>query len=124
MASDWFDRETELRKRIGGLLAAVFTRYDTANSFYYPAANQGRMAMGFVGMCHREPVTMYGRDGRFASLTSPPWLDLPPGTHEANLDASRLCYEGPPAAGGGHDDLFKDDVVNLIWSAMTYVPSS
>jgi hypothetical protein len=33
-----------------------------------------------------------------------------------NIDASRLCYAGSPAAGGGHDDVFKDDVVNLIWA--------
>jgi len=40
-----------------------------------------------------------------------------------SLDASRLEYEGNPAAGGGHDDIFKDDVVNLLWS-VTNVGSS
>ncbi len=33
-----------------------------------------------------------------------------------NLDASRLIYEGDKATGGGHDDIFKDDVVNLAWA--------
>lgn len=38
-----------------------------------------------------------------------------------NLDASRLISEGNAALGGGHNDIFKDDVVNLIW-AVTQLP--
>ena len=33
-----------------------------------------------------------------------------------NLDASRLIYDGSPAAGGGHDDVYKDDVIHMLWA--------
>jgi hypothetical protein len=53
-------------------------------------------------------------------LVAPPPLKdmaLPPPPKVYNLDASRLIYEGGVALGGGHDDVFKDDVVHLLWSA-------
>jgi hypothetical protein len=57
-------------------------------------------------------------------LTRPPQLlRLLPGAAPRfiNLDASRLIYEGPIALGGGHGDIFKDDVIYLIW-AITQLP--
>ena len=36
-----------------------------------------------------------------------------------NLDGSRIIFEGGIALGGGHGDIFKDDVVHLVWSVTT-----
>ncbi|MEO7714788.1 MAG: hypothetical protein ABIY70_01180 [Capsulimonas sp.] len=139
IASAWFDRETELMGRIQGALACVFSGYDTANGFYYPFSNGGRLAAGYVGLCDcpadppAKPVPL-GKDGLFASLSEPPRLNEEirkylrdekartgkpaPWGKSLNLDASRLIYEGDPKLGGGHDDIFKDDVVHLMWATM------
>jgi hypothetical protein len=98
----------------------VYSKYDTANSFYYPAANNGRMAAGWVGLCQMPPgIPVVGHNGEFAIVIKPPDLPGPPPQPGLNLDASRLIYQGPVLAGGGHDDIFKDDVVNLIWAIST-----
>jgi hypothetical protein len=34
-----------------------------------------------------------------------------------NMEGSRLVYLGKAAMGGGHGDIFKDDVVHLAWAA-------
>ena len=132
IASAWFEGEQELWDNIRGAVACVYSGYDTANGFYYPLANGGRLAAGYVGLCNvpsknRLPPIDLGKDGLFASLSEPPKLndkiaeklkdkspDAWPGA--VNLDASRLIYEGDPRSGGGHDDIFKDDVVHLIWA--------
>lgn len=52
----------------------------------------------------------------FASLADPPGL---PGTDKfaaINLDGSRMIYEGSIPSGGGHTDIYKDDVVYLMWA--------
>ncbi len=64
-------------------------------------------------------------NGLFASLTGPP--DLAEHLHSRyprqqrpwllNLDASRLIHEGSLATGGGHNDIFKDDLIHLTWAA-------
>ncbi len=36
-----------------------------------------------------------------------------------NLDASRIIYKGNFTTGGGHGDIFKEDVICLIWAAIT-----
>jgi hypothetical protein len=121
---------------LDGALACVYSRYDSANGFYYPVANHGRLAAGYVGLyCkdkNEEPydLPVKGRDdqeGLFASLTTPPAL-LPlltalkkarnATTSEwiVNLDASRFIYEGSVATGGGHGDIFKDDLIHLAWA--------
>lgn len=131
IASGWFRREEPLLKSISGCLANVHSAYDTANGFWYPVANNGRMAAGFVGLCdlgdgdRTDPVSL-GKGGAFTMLVRPPNLASllrraeAPATQPiaVNLDASRLIYAGAPITGGGHGDIFKDDVVNLIWSAM------
>ena len=57
----------------------------------------------------------------FASLVTPPDLDVT-APCMLNIDASRLIYFGAPALGGGHDDIFKDDVLHLLW-AVSHVPA-
>jgi len=136
IASAWFEGENELCHRIKGTIACVYSGYDMANGFYYPLANGGQLAAGYVGLCNLpsskqgQPIIL-GKDGLFASLSEPPKLNdvimkelkrLSPADptavwHQAvNLDASRLIYEGDPRSGGGHDDIFKDDVIHLIWA--------
>ncbi len=129
LATDWFVGETTLMSQIEGRLACIYSGYDTANGFYYPLSNNGRMAAGFVGLYrvgeNAVPLTL-GEGGLFASLAEPPNLTGEiakeshrtgiPWRHALSLDASRLIYYGPPAAGGGHDDIFKDDVIHLLWA--------
>jgi hypothetical protein len=124
MAANWYDGEKTLLSKVK-VLAAVFTRYDTATGFLYSFGYQTRLGLGSVGLyIEGEEIPRYGSRGEFASLTKPPCINpaikLP---CKMSLDASRLEYEGNPAAGGGHDDIFKDDVVNLLWS-VTNVGSS
>ncbi len=116
LASSWFHRETALLNRVSGAVAAIYSRYDTANGFWYPLANLGREAAGYVGLC-----------GSFSKVAHhmPPMLVMPPplGTSSAsvkaiNIDASRLIYDGSPAMGGGHGDIFKDDVIHVLWASM------
>lgn len=82
------------------------------------------------------PIEEEGKEpehrGRFISLSEPPDLNdaryVPTDTKPAtltpdeprllNLDGSRLIYSGAVASGGGHGDVFKDAVINLIWAAV------
>jgi len=118
LASNWFDRETTLLRKVLGAITAIYTRYDTANGFWYPLASMGRQAAGSVGLC-----------GDFGSEkhTMPPMLVVPPplppssktsGCRVLNIDASRLMYAGSPVLGGGHGDIDKDDVMHVLWSAL------
>ncbi|AIE88135.1 hypothetical protein [Fimbriimonas ginsengisoli] len=133
IASSWYTGEEHLLTHTDGAIASIFTGYDTANGVYYPLANNGRLAAGYLGICRlgakglggfRE-ATYIGRNGEFSMVVDPPDLSkysFPTGPTLLNIDASRICYEGNPAAGGGHDDVFKDDVVNLIWSVTRLRP--
>jgi len=133
LAASWLEEEDGLVKRIAGTLAAIYSRYDTAVGCYYPFSNGGRIGMGSVGMTRAgdmQPLRGVPDDSTIdcetppsqgvnclASLVRPPIL--PGGTSSVaaiNIDASRLIYEGPPMSGGGHDDLYKDDVVHLLWA--------
>jgi hypothetical protein len=125
MGSAWFAREPWCRDgaRVRGVLACIYSAYDMANGFFYPAVNNGRMAAGYVGLCQvgdrRGQAQGFGKDGLFASLSQPPDLGsrvsgVAP--YALNLDASRLIYQGSPAAGGGHDDVYKDDVIHMLWA--------
>ena len=130
LASGWLNSETELVKQITngnrGVITSIFSRYDTATGYIYPLVSQSRQALGSVGMC---PVSFDGsttmvpewRNG-FASLVTPPDLQVT-APCLLNIDASRLIYYGSPALGGGHDDIFKDDVLHLLW-AVTHIPAS
>lgn len=124
LASNWLENEPRVRQRVTGSIACVYSRYDTANAFYYPAGNQGRLSAGYVGLYggedsagdkfHPEPR------GRYAALVRPPHLPPALGAPPRiiNLDASRIVYEGPVATGGGHGDIFKDDVIHLVWAGL------
>ncbi len=138
IASAWFEDERRMLDCLNGALACVYSRYDSANGFYYPLANHGRLAAGYVGLYSEdkkeEPYNLpvKGRedqDGLFASLTRPPKLlplldALQKARHTTNkpwivnLDASRFIYEGAVATGGGHDDIFKDDLIHLLWGVI------
>jgi len=132
--SGWFEHEETVVKHVRGSLACIYSRYDTANSFYYPVANHGRLAAGNVGILgpngnapSRIPQIegSYAEldQGLFASVVTPPDLlgrlkQRAPGGPPwiVNVDASRMIYEGNVAAGGGHGDIFKNDVVLLVWA--------
>jgi hypothetical protein len=119
MASYWFKKESSLFKMITGVVGCIYSRYDAANSFIYPVGNQARLAAGAVGLDTNPPAESRGKEGRFASLPRPPQLKVRALPSYLNADASRLIYEGPPLTNGGHDDIFKDDVVNLMWAITT-----
>ena len=128
VASDWLRGETKIRERITGAIGCIFSRYDTANSFYYPLANGARMAAGYVGLtvdkkeaaAFRLPLEQAPeQEGLFAMLAHTPDLKkLLRQTHPflVNLDASRMIFDGPVASGGGHSDIFKDDIIHLCWA--------
>lgn len=130
VASGWFSKKPDLVNQITlknrGVITSIFSRYDTANGYIYPLVNQARQAMGSVGMCpvpvgaNMPPITPEWRNG-FASLVTPPDLQVT-APCMLNIDASRLIYFGPPALGGGHNDIFKDDVLHLLW-AVTHIPA-
>jgi hypothetical protein len=116
IASGWFEREATLRNRVSGGVTAVYSRYDTANGFWYPLASVGRQAAGSVGVCGDFTPTKY---------EMPPMLVCPPPLEGAptkpcrmlNVDGSRLMYAGSAVLGGGHGDIDKDDVMHVLWSA-------
>ncbi len=128
LASNWFQGETVLNEKIN-ILASIYSRYDTANGYIYPFANGGRVSLGYEGLSgagrssHKAPLPE--QQGGFASLVRTP--NLKPNPHPGqrrvmNVDASRLIYEGSVALGGGHDDIFKDDVIYLLWAASMLQP--
>ncbi len=130
IASGWLSDEPDMVKQITlgnrGVITSIFSRYDTANGYIYPLVNQARQALGSVGMCavsfdrNTPPMIPEWRNG-FASLVSPPDLQVT-APCMLNIDASRLVYYGAPAMGGGHGDIFKDDVLHLLW-AVTHIPA-
>lgn len=145
VASNWLEEESTILNNVSSV-GCIYSAYDTANSFYYPVANKGRMGAGYVGLYYSErKLFKFPREhksssasethredrGLLASLVKPPPLreilaadpsiprspkgELGPGLL-VNLDASRLIYEGSVPLGGGHGDVFKDDVVHLCWA--------
>jgi hypothetical protein len=132
LASSWFEREQRLCQFIHGALACIYSGYDTANGFYYPLANAARTAAGYVGLTFAGnggnpdhlPSKQNDDTALFASVLETPALaeaiskrggrSQPP--YILNLDASRIIFDGSVASGGGHDDIFKDDVVHLLWA--------
>jgi len=116
LASDWFRGEGEWARHLR-TAAAIFSKYDTATGFYYPFSNNGRLASGYVGLCKTpSPAHHFGAGGSFAMLLEPPDSVTKSAATFLNIDASRNIFQGRTAVGGGHDDIFKDDVINLIWS--------
>lgn len=134
IASNWFENEPDILTQMTGSVTCIHSAYDSANSFYYPMANSARVAAGFVGLFRIGKAIPYavGKPGLFASLVEPPNLQVKlhhletakrqRGHGEAwpvNLDASRVIFEGPISSGGGHDDIFKDEVIHLLWAVTT-----
>jgi hypothetical protein len=137
-ASGWFEGETALLNNVKGSIASFFSGYDTATGFYYPLANAGRLSLGSVGISSFRAGQQWSaydseldkvpceagckcshihRPRAFASLADPPQLPGPMGALSIlNLDASRMVYEGPVVSGGAHTDIYKDDVINLLWA--------
>ena len=138
-ASGWLGIEPKEILNVQNTIATVFSEADTATGFYYPAANAGRLAAGSVGfsgikdangspmpMATPEQPCRYGceqphihRPLPYASLADPPVLQGKAGERAIfNIDASKMIYEGPPLSGGGHTDIYKDDVILLLWAVM------
>jgi len=140
-ASSWLEKERGTVGNVTRTLASFFSGYDSATGFYYPLANAARLSAGSVGLCHVPDPSSEGllaefkpnqsdpycaptcsanhvhRSLPFASLADPPHLPGPAtGLSVLNLDASRMVYAGSPASGGAHTDIYKDDVVNLLWA--------
>jgi len=121
LAANWFASDAPLMQKVKErekkiTIATIYSKYDTANGFYYPLTNSGRLAAGHVGFTNVAPKDTLGKGGVFAMINALPTTVLQAEGPFLNLDASRLIYEGATATGGGHDDIFKDDVVHLIWA--------
>lgn len=117
-SSNWFSEENSL-VRVFRTIGCIYSKYDTANGFYYPLSNNGRLPAGWVGLCQvplSNPAPVVGHDGQLVMVVRPPDLPPPVVLPAVNLDSSRLISKGPVASGGGHDDIFKDDVVNIVWA--------
>jgi pimeloyl-ACP methyl ester carboxylesterase len=146
LASNWLEENPEVVDTVSTTIGAVYSRYDTANMFYYPLANRSRQAQGHVGFsgapgykvaprdrCPRDCTGERNEQGdplvdakngqarhihrsrAYTTLADPPRIICHNERAIINVDASRLIYEGPPASGGGHADIYKDDVVHLLW---------
>lgn len=133
LKSFWFDNSQDGDATVNhcregkGVIACTYSRYDTANGSIFPLVNYRHKAAGHVGL-------YVGDNGKNLAarimddapeerilLVESPDITAPP-SNIMNIDASRLIYEGPPASGGGHDDIFKDDVVALIWGVTRTKP--
>ena len=120
-------------ENVKGRIACLYSVNDSANMFYYPFGNAGRMSAGYVG--HVVPKSQ-GKDGTLKPLV---WKMTAAGsaavikpfvlmdredpkvkdTHKfANVDISRLAFKGSFALGKGHDDIFHSDIVNIVWSIL------
>ncbi len=127
--SAWFDGERKYLNQIWGCAASVFSRYDVANSFWYPLANLGRKASGSVGLWMQAPDNeAIGDPLPSASLVqSPNYAERiarvgqdPRQKKVLNIDGSRLIFEGPVLPQGAHGDIFKEEAVLLLWSTTVY----
>jgi pimeloyl-ACP methyl ester carboxylesterase len=110
MASHWFEQEEHLQKAIRGTIACLHSRHDTANGFFYPLANHGQRSAGSHGLA--------GID-RVASETARSADSFP---RLVNRDLSAVCCDGSRLAGGGHGDIFKDEVLHVVWQETTARP--
>lgn len=122
LASNWFEGEATLQQKMP-VIAAIYSRYDSANGFYFPFANVGRYAAGYVGLLDEAPHFVPHQRGFYASLVRPPELGLGHALHEekpivVNIDASRLITGGSITSGGSHTLVYRDDVLHLVWAVV------
>jgi hypothetical protein len=145
-ASGWFAHEADLVSQVDRTLASIYSVYDSATGFYYPFSNAGRFAAGSVGFSAVQktagppeemlwsamdpkqspppfvPCSAHCQTNHihhplaYASLADPPVLPGGAGFAAINLDGSRMIYFGQVLSGGAHTDIYKDDVVHLMWA--------
>lgn len=128
--STWYEKETVLLETVQGCVASIYSRYDTANSFWYPLANLGRKSAGSVGLWLGDPhpAPRIGEPLPSASLVESPNLadrirrigHNPTDKKVLNIDGSRLIYKGAVLPQGSHGDIFKDEVALLLWATTVY----
>lgn len=128
--SSWLRGEPKLIQDVQGCIACVYSRYDVANSFWYPLANIGRKAAGYVGLWMGEPHpdSLIGEPLPYASISKTPDLahrvrsvgQDPKQKRVLNIDGSRLIFDGPVVPQGAHGDIFKDDIVQLLWATTRF----
>lgn len=118
--SDWFEGQRHITAATSGTIAAMFTRYDTANSLWYPLANLGRKSAGSVGFWLRDPIppevgeplpSVTVSDARLSPAGEPQFHDRltsvgadPAKTKFLNVDSSRFIFQGPPLPQGAHGE--------------------
>jgi len=128
--SAWLENERLLLDTVQGCIAAVYSRYDVANSFWYPMANSGRRSAGYVGLHFPIQPNIVATPLPYAFLSTTPNLAQRIAKYEApkdpkevrimNIDGSRLIFEGPIIPQGSHNDIFKDEVVQLLWATTLF----
>lgn len=128
--SKWLDKEQNLIDNVHGCIASVYSRYDTANSVWYPVANSGRRSSGFVGFFLPRNLDLVATPLPYAFLSATPNLAQRIQKHEAgkdvkkikvlNIDGSRLIFDGPILPQGSHGDIYKDEVIQLMWATTQF----
>jgi hypothetical protein len=128
--SAWLEGEKKLIESVQGCIAAVYSRYDVANSFWYPMANSGRRSAGYVGLYFPTQPEVLATPLPYAFLSTTPNLvqriakyepaKVPKQIKIVNIDGSRLVFDGPIIPQGSHNDIFKDEVVQLLWATTQF----
>lgn len=128
--SKWLHREPDLIDNVHGCIASVYSRYDTANSVWYPVANSGRRSSGFVGFFLPDNPDIVATPLPYAFLSTTPNLAQRIQKHDPeknvkkikvlNIDGSRLIFDGPILPQGSHGDIYKDEVIQLMWATTQF----
>lgn len=128
--SKWLHTEQAVIDNVQGCIASVYSRYDTANSVWYPIANSGRRSSGFVGFYLPDSPQIVATPLPYAFLSATPNLAQRIQKHEAgkdvkkikvlNIDGSRLIFDGPILPQGSHGDIYKDEVIQLMWATTQF----
>ncbi|MEQ1823543.1 MAG: hypothetical protein ABL949_13615 [Fimbriimonadaceae bacterium] len=135
--TNWFEGEDVAVAGIEGAIGCCFSKYDTANNFWYPLANMGRMSAGSVGHWIRkqrspivgEPLPSIALttaskgdvDGKVDMVRRLDFVgDNPEKVKFLNIDCSRFVFKGSVLPQGAHVDIYKKDVVATIWRAFHF----
>jgi len=115
IGQDWFEREEHVLKVVKETVSCVYSRFDTATGFFYPLSNFGRRAMGAVGLPAKlGPISFVAPPAVIPLLLKSLKIDESK-QQVINCDGSSVITEGAVLTGGGHADIFNDDVIQLIW---------
>ncbi len=136
--ADWFEGQNHVMAGLNGCVASLFSRYDTANSLWYPLANIGRKASGSVGLWISSPhpppeiaeplPSITVSDARYDPVSGQPDMcgridavgQCPEKARILNIDASRFVFKGPFLPQGAHSEIYSKDVIASLWRVLQF----